>query len=77
MPDYAQIFDECYQELSPQGKDECDAEIDYIIDKYKQHARDYYLSRHGHYSSVKVNRLGIGPKSAAELMIALVKKGYI
>ena len=60
---YGQIFEECYQELSPSDRKRCDKELKFIAERVR-----YYKPR---------NKAQFGPKAAAELLTALMVKGYL
>jgi hypothetical protein len=78
MTDYKQIFEECYQELSPEAQMDIDNELKKTSKLYRKHATNYTLSRRGFNSGARRATIsGIGKEGAKELITALIMKGYL
>ena len=64
------IWNECYKEMSPEGQVLADSMLKYTLTKLQEHNKEY--------NSEKTNPIyGIGEEGAKELIVALIKKGYI
>ena len=70
------IWNECIPELSPEGQQETDMFLRCVTKKLKDHTDEYNQSREAAPNSGK-NITGVGRSGAKELIIALIKAGYL
>jgi hypothetical protein len=71
-----EIWNECCEELSSECKQEADVLLRHVTKKLKEHTEEYNQNR-----DVGVNSgrgvSGVGKTGAKELIIALIKAGYL
>lgn len=70
---YKEIYKECYEELSAEDQKEVDEAVQHVMNRIQRH-KFHYEVRRGLDKNYKV---GFGPESAKELLIALMMKGFI
>ena len=70
------IWNECCQEMSPEGQQEADVLLRNVTKKLKGHIDEYNESRNAHKVHGKGVQ-GIGTTGAKELIIALIRAGYL
>lgn len=73
------IWNECFQELSPECQQEADVLLRHVTKKLKEHNDVYDMikrknKRHKHLGGYE---RGIGKTGAKELIIALIRAGFL
>ena len=74
---YLKIWEECYAELSAEGKAKADKYVNHVLRMYQRHERRYSGLDENDDKSSKTIRMGLGETSARELIIALMMKGHL
>jgi len=70
------IWNECFQELSPECQQEADVLLRHVTKKLKEHTNKYNMSR-GVAPNSNNGVTGVGKTGAKELIIALIRAGYL
>ena len=71
-----EIWNECVSELSPEGQQDADVFLRDVTKKLKAHT-DEYNEKRGVTPNSGKNITGVGRAGAKELIIALIKAGYL
>ena len=75
------IWNECCEELSPECKHEADVLLRHVTKKLKAHTDEYNMKRSLGVTSGKGFKgkgvTGVGKTGAKELIIALIKAGFL
>ena len=73
---YNKIYDECYAEMSEEGKEEARKFMNYVKKRISAHEANYNKGRAPN-DLVRPYRMNLGDDGIKELIVALMLEGYL
>ena len=74
---YNKIYDECYAEMSEEGKEDARKFMNYVKKRIAAHEADYNKNHRPANDLVRPFRMNLGDDGIKELIIALMLEGYL
>ena len=74
---YNKIYDECYAEMSEQGKEDARKFMNYVKKRIAAHEADYNKNHRPTNDLIRPFRMNLGDDGIKELIVALILEGYL